>query len=314
MTIAKPGSTTVFVAACLVAALAHAQVYKSTDANGRVVYSDKPPPASVAAPAATPPAGELAGAWTVANVTLGGELRHDEKLVGATWTFTGSDLSIRLKSGDTQRYRLRVDVLAQPKAFEIAPASSSGEAARAMIYERAGPRLRIAWRESGDGRPVSFEPARKLVVLTLLPGTGGVATAASRSLGPRDACALLRGAGVVEFLGTAEVAAKPGANPATGCRIERPLGLAVTVLLTGAGNRDMLDREKVRFGGAESGGPRAVVRDEPELGPGAFSVARGNFTLVGALKGDTLVLLRFDFPPGNAERIGRFARQVVAGV
>lgn len=302
------------VAACLVAALAHAQVYKSTDGNGRVVFSDKPPPASVAAPAATPPASELAGAWTVANVTLGGELRPDDKLAGATWTFTGSDLAIRLKTGDTQRFRLRVDALAQPKAIEVAPATTSGEAARAMIYARDGQRLRIAWLESGGGRPESFAPARKLVVLTLVSGTGGVAASASTLRGPRDACALLRGAGVVEFLGTAEVAAKPGANPATGCRIEQALGLAVTVLLTGAANRDMLDREKARFGGAESAGPRAVVRDELELGPGAFSIARGNFTLVGALKGDTLVLLRFDYPAGNQERIGRFARQVVAGV
>ena len=308
----KRGSPAVFAAAFLVAALAHAQVYKSTDANGRVVYSDKPPPASVAAPAATPSAGELAGAWTVANATLGGELRYDDdKLVGTTWTFTGSDLSIRLKTGDTQRFRLRVDALAQPKAFEIAPATPSGEAARAMIYERDGQRLRIAWLESGGGRPASFGPARKLVVLTLVPGTAGVAAAAS---GPRDACALLRGAGVVEFLGSAEVAAKPGTNPATGCRIEQALGLAVTVLLTGAASRETLEREKTRFGGANEAGPRAVVRDEPELGAGAFSIARGNFTLVGALKGDTFVLLRFDFPAGNQERIGKFARRVVAGV
>jgi uncharacterized protein (TIGR03067 family) len=305
------GSWAVFGAACFVAALAHAQVYKSTDANGRVVYSDKPPPASVAAPAATPSASELAGAWTVANATLGGELRHDDKLVGATWTFTGSDLAIRLQSGDTQRFRLRIDALAQPRAFEVAPASPSGEAARAMIYERDGPRLRIAWLESGGGLPVSFEPARKVVVLTLVPGAGGVATSAS---GPRDACALLRGAGVVEFLGTAEVAAKPGANPATGCRIEQALGLAVTVVLTGAASRETLEREKTRFGSANAAGPQAVVRDEPELGPGAFSIARGNFTLVAALTGDTLVLLRFDYPPGNQQRISKFARRVVAGV
>ena len=146
-----------------------------------------------------------------------------------------------------------------------------------MIYAREGARLRIAFMDNLDGRPTGFEPQRKLVVVTLVPkgdaADGKGATVANKL----NACEILRAAGVMDLLGpSAQSTTDRLSNPDTQCRFEQPLG-AVTLGLIMATNRSALDRERERQDKqALTSAARMVVQDEPDLGPSAFSVTRGN--------------------------------------
>jgi hypothetical protein len=83
----------------------------------------------------------------------------------------------------------------------------------------------------------------------------------------------------------------------------------VTLIVIRAATSSILDRECAKAA-ADS---RNVVQDEA-LGAGAFSSARGNHTMVWALKGDTLVGFAFNLAPRSRDRAAPFARRVLAAI
>lgn len=288
------------------------QVYKSIDSSGRVQFSDKPPPGAKPVDAAGDRViRELQGRWSFANMTMDGVLRSDEKLAGATWTFRNTELVMEARNGEKQRFTVTMEPGSVPKAFRIAPVPPSSERGGWMIYEREGDRLRVAFMDNLDGRPAGFEPRRKQVVATLIAMPGGAGAQPATGRKQQDPCAILRDAGANELLGSSQTLTTPGTrDPGPSCRIEQATGFAVSLMLVQATTRAALDRERDKL----SRNGRAVVQDEPAIGPAGFSAASGNNTVVMTLQGDTLVALSFDFPPGNYARLLPFARRVVANI
>jgi uncharacterized protein (TIGR03067 family) len=131
---------------------ASAQVYKSTDANGRVQYSDKPPPGAVrVAPSGSSVdagAQDLQGRWRVANATLNAELYADRKISGQKWTIQGNELAIETADGERGRYTLPFEPNSRPRAFRTTPIGSSKERTIPMIYERDGTAARRVFRRA----------------------------------------------------------------------------------------------------------------------------------------------------------------------
>ena len=294
------------IAMLAVATASWADVYKSTDANGRVQYSDKPPGAAKAMIAAGD-TGDLEGRWRVANTTMNGELSLDKNTLGATWTFHGGELLLEMAGGDRGRYTVTHESRSHPRALRLDPVPPSKERGGWMIYERDGERLRFAYMDNLEGRPSSFAPQPKLVVTTLITmeGAGGRRASAPGS----DPCATLRAAGIEQFLGAARIVTTPGTpDPTTSCRIEEAHGLSATLVVFHGVTRSTLDRERAKL----AADTRNVVQDEPALGVPGHSSARGNNTLIAALKGDTLVMLAISYPGGNREKIIQFARRVLA--
>jgi uncharacterized protein (TIGR03067 family) len=294
------------IAMFAVATVSAADLYKSTDANGRVQYSDKPPPGAAKAMIADGATKDLEGRWRVANTTMNGELSLDRKSVGATWTFRGDELLLETADGNRARYTVVLEAGSRPNALQLAPVPPSKERGGWMIYEREGDRLRFAYRDNLEGRPVSFAPQPKLVVTTLIAMDGGSGRATGTSA--RDPCATLRAAGIEEFLGTTKILATPGTpDPTASCRIEQGYGLAVTLVLVSAATRATIERERAK----RVADSRNVVQDEPALGAAAFSSLQGNGGIVMALKGDTLVMMAFNYPPNNRDKIVQLARRVL---
>ena len=305
-------SLALLVALLATTAPAIGQVYKSIDSSGRVQFSDKPPSGTKPVDAAGNRAiHELQGRWSIANITMDGTLRGDEKFAGATWTFRDSEFVMEARNGEKQRFTVTMEPGSVPKAFRIAPVPPSSERGGWMIYEREGDRLRLAFMDNLEGRPAGFEPRRKQLVATLIAMPRGAGAQPATGHKQQDPCAILRDAGANELLGSSQTLTTPGArDPGRSCRIEQATGFAVSLMLVQATTRAALDRER----GKMSRNERAVVQDEPAVGPAGFSAASGNNTVVMTLQGDTLVALSFDFPSGNYARLLQFARRVVASI
>jgi len=161
-------------ALALATSTVQAQIYRSVGPDGRVQYSDKPPTGEQSKAMASkgiiaPAVDDLKGEWVVASATANGEPVIDDKIVGAQWTFSGTDWSIVTRKGEKQRFTFQLVPGSGAKAFKYAPVAPSTERAGEMIYERTGDRLRVAYMEIPDQRPASFEPRRKQVVLNLTP-------------------------------------------------------------------------------------------------------------------------------------------------
>ncbi|MEP7330197.1 MAG: TIGR03067 domain-containing protein [Betaproteobacteria bacterium] len=294
---------------------ASGQAYKTVDPSGRITYSDRPPagdrPTSI--PGRTVDAAmiaDLQGEWTIANVTFEGRARVDDKLVGATWSFRASELAVQTRDGKRLRFTVRPESGAQPKAFTFAPVPPSSERGGHMIYERAGDRLRLAYLDGIEGKATGFELARKLVVINLVARPAAVGPGYA-SPGPgRDACSILRTAGADALLGSTQTLVTPSpSNPSAICRIEGTFGVAVVLALVPGSSQVALERERAKEARDQQ---RAIVADEPTLGASAFSATLGNSMLLMALKGETQVILRFNFPPGHRDRLIPFAQRVLA--
>ncbi len=272
-------------------------------------------PASASKPAAIAgvdvPA-ELRGAWQVVNFTMNGEVRADPKLVGATWTFDRAELWVESPRGDRQAFSVAIEPGAAPAAMRIEPRGASTERGGYVLYERDGQRLRLAFMDNLQGRPAGFAPAPKLIIATLEPRQGGVSARvapATTDAAANSACARLLDAGARELLGSSEVVATAKApEPMPACRVEGRLGLAITLVVVRAADRTMLERERAKL----ATDPRNTIRDEPMLGPWGFSATYGNRWTAVTRKGDALVTLAFDVPPGSSERLIAFARRVLA--
>lgn len=303
-------SMTLLVALLATTVPAIGQVYKSIDSNGRVQFSDKPPPGTKPVDATgNRDIDTLRGRWSMANITMDGTLRSDEKFSSATWTFRDTELVMEARNGEKQRFTVTMEPGSAPKAFRIAPVPPSSERGGWMIYEREGDRLRLAFMDNLEGRPTDFEARRKQLVATLIAMPTGAGAQVANGRKQQDPCAILRDAGANELLGSSQTTTTPGArDPGRSCRIEQATGFAVSLMLVPATTPAALDREREKLSRHE----RTIVQNEPAVGPTGFSAVRGNNTVVMTLQGDTLVALSFDFPLGNYPRLLQFARRVAA--
>jgi len=297
-----------------------AQIHRSVDAQGRVVYSDQPPTAGAAkgavavAPAKTD---ALAGEWVVASATMDGRAVMDDKIIGASWTFKGGELTLKTRQGDSQSYAVRTEAGGAPAAFTISPVPPSKERGGTMIYERTGDRLRVAFMDGFAARPADFEPRPKQVVVVLMPRSAAVGAGYATAGPGRDACALLRKAGA-EALIAAAWPANPktieSAPTAASCRVEGAT-TRVDLVLIPASSRALLDRERAKeVRDMPQWAVKGTVEDEPALGAGAFVVKRGTSTVFMALKGETVVRIGFAYPPDQQQRMVEVTRKVIAAL
>ena len=290
----------------LVALPVAGQVYKHTDPGGRVVYSDKPPPAK-ASDGGDGGFHDLSGVWIAASVTFEGAPDFDSKLIGSTWSFNNNELSVERRNGDWARYVVRIERDAKPRTFALTPVAPTTEPPGVMIYAREGDRLRLAFIDGMKGRPTGFEPRGKQAVVTLFDQRSPRASAKVRA-----ACDILRAAGVFELLGAgAEVDMTNIKDPSRQCRYAQPAGV-VTLALLPATERSALDREREKQQRqAAARAMRTAVQDEPSFGASAFSVRMGNTVTIMAWRDDILVALMFEVPPDKQADAMSFARRVL---
>ena len=98
----------------------------------------------------------LQGTWSVVTLENDGTPLPPEAIKGSTFVVKGDRYT--LKGGaDTFRGMLRLDPSKKPKALDATFVDDDGkDKGKAQgIYELAGDRLRICWRE-GDRRPAEF--------------------------------------------------------------------------------------------------------------------------------------------------------------
>lgn len=257
-----------------------------------------------AGPARAGSVADLEGSWAVAQATMNGAARVDRKVLNATWTFRGSELVVLNAQGERMRAALSFDATAQPSAFHITPLDSSRERPLWVIWQRQGDELRVAFYDGVDLRPEDFGPRRKLLVLTLVP-----ARAAPASAGP---CEILRVAGADRLLGGPTLA-RPDQDrksaPGSSCALDRndgsrAISLTLVAAPAGPGYVDVARRQA-------QAGSKLQIEDEPALGPGAFSGARGWTVLIVALKGGTAMVIRVDALNADRAELRRFAQRVL---
>jgi len=299
-------------------------VYQWKDAEGKVHFSDRPPPDSApkatkaieavpktaAAIEATPAQDQaLAGVWSLANMTVGGEVRGDEDLTGSTWTFRGNELVLESRAGKTQRYTITLDASANPRAFRVTPLPPTSERPGWMIYSTERGQLRIAFRDNLEGRPTGWQGDRKLTVVTLVPKSDVVRNPAGTGLPDLDPCEVLRAQGAAALLGDRLEETRSGSRDAgPGCKLASATGIIALVYVPAA-RPEALQAERAKY----EKDSRSTIRDEPELGNLAFSSTSGRATLFVALRHDTLVMLRFEMLDPDATRRRDYTRRVLAG-
>jgi uncharacterized protein (TIGR03067 family) len=248
----------------------------------------------------------LEGSWAVAQATVNGAARADPKMLNATWTFRGIELVVQNAHGERLRAALTFDATAEPPAFHVTPLDPPGERALWIIWARQGDELRLAFYDGVDRRPEDFGPRRKLVVLTLVPARGAATPAAL------DPCDILRGAGVELLLGAptrAQPASRRASSPGSSCALDRTDGsraISLTLVAPPAGPAyvDAARREA-------QADRRMQIEEEPALGAGAFSGARGWTVVVVAHRGGTAMMLKFEALGVDRVELRRFAARVL---
>jgi uncharacterized protein (TIGR03067 family) len=306
----------------LAATTAIGEVYKWTDADGKVQFSDRPPPGSV--PKATTAIGvapkaavaieatpgldpALAGVWSVANLTFEGEVRGDDDLTGSTWTFRGNELVLESRAGKSQRYTVAPDASANPKAFRVTPLPPTTERPGWMIYSVERGQLRVAFRDNLEDRPTGWQGDRKLTVVTLVPRSGVARNETGTGLPGPDPCEILRSQRVTALLGDRVEETRRGARDAgPACKIEGIPG-NIVLMYVPAARPELLQAERAKY----QKDPRNTILDETELGNAAFSSTSGRSTLFVVLRRDTLVMLRFELLDADAARRREFTRRVL---
>ena len=248
----------------------------------------------------------LEGSWTVAQAFMNGVPRGDDKLLNATWTFRGTELVVQNVRGERLRAALALDATAEPPAFHVTPVDPPEERPLWIVWARRGDELRVAFYDGIDRRPEDFGPRRKLVVLTLVPARLAPATVAL------DPCDVLRAAGVERLLGGPTQARPPQrrASPlGSSCALDRTDGtsaISLTLVAPPAGPAfvDVARREVAANG-------RVEIADEPALGAGAFSGARGWTVVVAAHRRGTAMILTFEALRDDRAELRRFAARVL---
>ncbi len=111
----------------------------------------------------------LYGKWKVVKTTMSGKPITDKQITDSQMTFKSGELT--WESGDgsgRERFEIEPEAGTDPPAFHVnrvEPANrpQSGR----LIYELQDDRLRIAFFDALQGRPVSFQPAPELIVIEL---------------------------------------------------------------------------------------------------------------------------------------------------
>lgn len=272
-------------------------------ANGR--------PAGISRPSAgAPRAGagganaiaELQGSWSVINATMNGRLAGDSNLTSSTWTFQDDELTLRAGSGEPARFALAMEG-GSPRAFRLEPIAPSKQGGGWMIFARDGERLTLAFGENLQGRPETFDPAPKKVVLKL--ARSGRASAAPTP------CDALRTGGIATLLpGGVRQADRERGVPGPACAFSDSMGQEVVLMVVPAAGLRAFEAE---VEGVRRQ-PRYKVQNEPELGPAAVSVVRGYEVRFLVLKRDTVVWLSFQLARTDVRRLKEFAKRVLAQI
>jgi hypothetical protein len=242
---------------------------------------------------------------------------------GALWTFRGSELVAQPRKGETRRYMTepqsgastKPPAGASPRGVLLVPDATSRERAFEIIYERKGDLVRVALSADPRQPPTGFEPRPKLVVINLIAKAAARGPGYTNAGAGRDACSTLYKAGARELL-AGEATATPLGDPPSDafCRLDGRV-VRVVLLLSPVSSRQALESERARQErDVKVLAVRGTVQNESALGDGAFSVLRGNSTLVMALKGDVLIALYFDYPAGNHARLVEFAQRLRTAV
>ncbi len=108
----------------------------------------------------------LQGIWKVNKITVNGKEVTDRGLSGGTFTFQNSEL-IQEGGEPRERFVLEPAPGAEPKAFKATRVEPKRPQSGWMIYALEGDKLKIAFNDALRGRPESFEPRPKLIVLEL---------------------------------------------------------------------------------------------------------------------------------------------------
>jgi uncharacterized protein (TIGR03067 family) len=248
----------------------------------------------------------LEGAWTVAQATVNGASRAEGKVLNATWTFRGSGLVVQSVHGKRLRATLSFDAAAEPSAFHVTPLDPPEERPLWIVWERRGDQLRLAFYDGVDRRPEDFGPRPKLVVLTLVTDS---ATPTPVALDP---CAILRAAGANRLLGgptRARPAQRRASTPGSSCVLDRTDGssaisLALVAPPAGPAYVDAAREEA-------NASRRLQIEDEPALGVGAFSSARGWTVVVVAHRRGTAMILTFEALRTERAELQRYAARVL---
>ena len=268
-----------------------------------------PPSASIRLPGASPQfvapdaavLRNLQGTWTVLNATVNSRVVPDPKFGGGTWTFDGGTVTATNGVGQTERFALRTDA-ASPAALHLEPLPPSNERALWIFFKRESERLTVAFFDGSATRPEDFSPAPKKVVL-VLARQGRTATPSP--------CDILGKAGMASLLpgGVREPEReRRGGGPA--CVFADPSGREVLLLLVPGADRAVFEAEAKRL---RPKAPQAL-RQEPELGRTAVSVARGYHVTFLVLEKETLLALVFQLPGVDIATLREFTRRVLAEI
>jgi uncharacterized protein (TIGR03067 family) len=119
--------------------------------------------------AAADPAKDLSGTWEVVGAKVNGKAVEDRQISGLKLTF--GDDSLLMEPGDSsqrERHKIKLEAGSEPSAYyseRVEPANRPQTGW--TIFEVKGDRLRMAFFDALKGRPKSFDPQPKLLVLDL---------------------------------------------------------------------------------------------------------------------------------------------------
>jgi uncharacterized protein (TIGR03067 family) len=108
----------------------------------------------------------LRGTWSVTKVTEDGKEIEDRGLSGAKVTFGENELVWEGGEGK-ERHTFKLDIKSEPRAMFTTRVEPARQQSGWMIYAWNGDKLRIGFNDALIGRPVSFEPRKKLIVVEL---------------------------------------------------------------------------------------------------------------------------------------------------
>ncbi len=119
--------------------------------------------------AADDPLTHLAGTWKVVGATVDANPINDPQITGAKLTFSGDSLLMEPGDGSQdERHRIKLDADSDPLSYHSERVQPADRPQNGWtIFEVKGDRLRMAFFDALRGRPKSFEPQPKLVVLEL---------------------------------------------------------------------------------------------------------------------------------------------------
>jgi len=119
--------------------------------------------------AAGDPSKDLGGTWKVVGAKVNGKPVEDRQISGSKLTFSGDMLLMEPGDGSQrERHKIKLEAGSDPPAYyseRVEPANRPQTGW--TIFEVKEDRLQIAFFDALKGRPKSFEPQPKLLMLEL---------------------------------------------------------------------------------------------------------------------------------------------------